>query len=174
MAGKHSGVTVDLMEGVSVLDPKDLRVEQTEGHGLILRSPNLGELREVALRPCYPISRPRRFIMFSTSEGEELGVLASIDDLEPDSRKALDAELEKQHFIPIIVSVKAIYREFAIPIWEVETDRGPRRLELKSSHDAQWIPGGKVYVRDAEGNPYLVRDIKKLDPASQGLIQLNV
>ncbi len=53
-----------------------------------------------------------------------------------------------------------------------QTDRGPRRIELKSSHDADRLPGGRIYVRDAEGNAYLIPDYRALDPASRDMIDL--
>jgi hypothetical protein len=94
--------------------------------------------------------------------------------LAEEPREALKRELDKQHFVPIITRVKDIYREFKIPIWEVETDRGARRLELKSSRDAYRAGERKIYVRDAEGNPYLIPDYEELDDESRAQVRMHV
>jgi hypothetical protein len=165
---------LDLLDTIDPLDPDRLEIEQTVGDGLIVRHPDFGEHSQVRIRPCFPLSRPERFLFFKTEDGEELGLLEDLRCLPEESREALRRELDKQHFIPVIHRVDAIYREFKIPIWEVETDRGHRRLELKSSRDAYHVGEGKVYIRDSEGNPYLIPDYRDLDPASRDLVRLHV
>ena len=167
-------VALDLLETIHPLDPDRLEIEQTVGEGLIVRHPDFEEETEVQVRPCFPLSRPERFLIFKTDDGEELGLLEDLRCLPEESREALRRELDKQQFIPVIRRVDAIYREFKIPIWEVETDRGHRRLELKSSRDAYHVSEGKVYIRDSEGNPYLIPNYRELDPASAELVRLHV
>jgi hypothetical protein len=70
--------------------------------------------------------------------------------------------------------VNDIYQEFHVPIWKVETDHGPRELSLRSPHDAHRLPNNRIYVRDAEGNGYLILDLTKLDAASRDLVEINV
>jgi len=166
--------TFDLKRTLTILDPAALEVEQNVGDGLILRGPPFGERRGVRVAPCFPVTQPGRFLVFTGEDGEEIGILENMADLSPAFRGTLAEELAKQHFIPTITAVDAVYREFQIPIWEVRTDRGPRRLELKSRHDCHRLPGGRVYIRDAEGNGYLIPDVGELDSVSRRLIELNV
>lgn len=165
---------LDLLDTIHPLDPDELEIEQTVGEGLIVRHSDFGERSQVTIRPCFPLSRPERFLMLCSEDGEELGLLEDLRCLPGEFREALLRELDKQQFIPIISRVDAIYREFKIPIWEVETNRGHRRLELKSTRDAYQVGKGKVYIRDSEGNPYLIPDYRELDPASQELVRLHV
>lgn len=165
---------LDLLDTIHPLDPDRLEIEQTVGDGLIVRHPDFGEKLRVTIRPCFPLSRPERFLFLRDEDGEELGLLEDLRCLPEESRGALRRELDKQHFIPVIRRVDAIYREFKIPIWEVETNRGHRRLELKSSRDAYHVGEGKVYIRDSEGNPYLIPNYRDLDPASRDLVRLHV
>ena len=166
--------TFDLMETLTLLDGSELEVEQSVGDGLTVRAPGLGERRNVRVEPCYPLSRPERFLVFRDSEGVELGMLEDMSDLSSAAREALTVELGKQRFVPVITAVNAIYQEFHIPIWEVQTDRGPRQLSLRSPHDAHRLPDNRVYVRDAEGNGYLILDLTMLDSVSRDLVDLNV
>ena len=166
--------TYDLMQTLDILDPETLSIEQDPAAGLHLTIEGMGEWQNVSVEPCYPLTLPGRFLAFRDEDEEEIGILENIDDLAPDSKGALADELAKQHFIPVITRIEDIGREFHIPVWQVETDRGPRRLELKARHDARRLPGRRIYVRDADGNGYLIPDVRKLDEASQALIELNV
>jgi hypothetical protein len=166
--------TFDLMQTLEVLDPEDVTIKQDPARGLHLVIEGRGEWHDVTVEPCYPLTLPGRFLAFRDEDGEEVGILADMEELAPKSKGPLAEELAKQHFIPVITRVEDIGREFHIPVWQVETDRGPRRLELRARHDARRLPGRRIYVRDADGNGYLIPDVRKLDEASQALIELNV
>jgi hypothetical protein len=170
---KRTKATLDLLDEIHVIDPDTVRVEDTVGDGVTVQ---WGDRRVegVSARPCYPVTRPHRCIFLCDGEGQEIGVLEDLRDLDPRSRAILEGELAKQHFTPRITRVDAVYREFHIPVWEVQTDRGPRRLELKSRRDVHRLPNSRVYIRDAEGNGYLIPDLRKLDPASRRLVELDV
>lgn len=166
--------TVDLLETLTVLDPGTLEIDKDVGEGLILRSPYFEEKTGVTVKAAFPVSRPHRFLCFRNEEGEEIGLLEDADDLPKQYREPLLEELHRQQFLPVITKVDAIYREFAIPIWEVRTDHGPRRLELKSTRDVHRLGGGRIYVRDSEGNGYVIPDVRELDLQSRELIELYV
>jgi hypothetical protein len=54
----------------------------------------------------------------------------------------------------------------------VETDRGRRVFELHSSRrDIRVLPGGRVLVRDADGNLYEIPDVRRLDVASHAFVE---
>ncbi len=166
--------TFDLLETLVQIEPGSLEIGKTVGEGLILRSPEFGERRNVSVKACFPVTDPHRFLRFTDEDDEELGLLADIAELDERERAVLLEELEKQQFMPIIVKIDAIYREYAIPIWEVRTDRGPRRLELKSTRDVHRLGGGRVYLRDSEGNGYVIPDSGQLDRESRELLELYV
>jgi hypothetical protein len=166
--------TYDLMQTLDILEPTAMSVQRDPAQGLILSVEGRGQWTGVSVEPCYPLTLPGRFLALRDAEDEEIGLLEDIDHLDPESKSAMAEELAKQHFIPVITRVEDIGREFHIPVWQVETDRGPRRLELKARHDARRLPGRRIYVRDAEGNGYLIPNVDELDDASRALIELNV
>ncbi len=165
--------TFDLMETLPLLDPSELQIERTEGEGLTLRSPEHGEIEKVTVEPCFPITEFGKYLLLLDEDEEEIGLLKDMRELEEDSMEAVEAELKQQHFVPIITKVHSISREFHLPVWEVETDRGPRRLELKRRRDVHRLRGGRMYIRDAGGNGYLIPDIRELDPVSRSQIESN-
>ncbi len=166
--------TFDLMDLLHVLDPQALEVRRSVGHGLTIKCPEHGERTGVSVAPCFPINRHGKFLVFKGEDDEELGVLEDMADLSEESREAVGRELADQHFLPIIKKVTGISSEFHISTWEVETDRGPRRFALRGRHDAHRLAGGRIYIRDAEGNAYLIPDVSKLDAASRKVIETNV
>ena len=165
--------TFRLMDCVHVLDPTTLEVAQTPADGLVVRCPECGERTNVSVEPCFPVTDWGRFVVFTGEDGNELGLLEDIRELAKNSRNAVARELNDQHLRPVITKVVAISREFHIPIWEVVTDRGRRTFALRGRHSAQRMGSGRLYIRDAEGNGYLIPDVKKLDPVSRRLIDTN-
>jgi hypothetical protein len=166
--------TFDLMDAVRVLAADTMEVRRSPGEGLTLRCPEHGEKRCVSVEPAFPLTHWGRFIVLRDEDGEELGVIDDLRDLPDGSRRAVEEELSDRHFLPVITRVISISREFHVPIWEVETDRGPRRFACKGRHSAQRMGRGRIYVRDAEGNGYLIPDVKELDRASRQAIDTNL
>ena len=59
-----------------------------------------------------------------------------------------------------------------MPRWQVETDRGPRTFEIRSSRrDMRVLSAGRILIRDADGNLYEVPDYRQLDPQSRALVE---
>jgi len=166
--------TLKLTETLRLLKPETLEVRRSVGEGLTLRCPECGEKAGVSVEPCFPISDYGKYLVFKDSDGEELGLLPDMASLPEQSRRAVEKELNEQHFIPVITRVISISREFHIPIWDVETNRGRRRFALKGRHSAHRMGRGRIYVRDAEGNGYIIPDVNRLDPASRRIIDTNV
>ena len=96
-------------------------------------------------------------------------------ELDPSSRQVLEAELERIYFTPRIPRIHSIEVNFRIPKWEVETDRGRRVFEISSSRsDIRALGGGRVLIRDADGNQYEIPDYRRLDQASRVLVENQV
>ena len=165
--------TFDLIDNVRVLDPATFEAQAATADGLVVRCPEHGEKRKVKAEPCFPVTDWGCFVVFTDEEGEELGVIEDIRALEPSSREAVAHELDNRHFLPVITRVINISREFHMPIWEVETDRGPRTFTCKGRRSAQRMGSGRFYVRDADGNGYLIPDVQELDAVSRRLIETN-
>lgn len=132
------------------------------------------ETAGVRIQRGFPHSAASRMLSVRGQDREELGIIADINDLDDASRQTVDDELEKAYFIPRIVRVLAIEEHFHVPCWEVETDRGPRRFEIRSGHRDVRVVGNRILIRDADGNQYVIPDYRRLDADSQTLIESQV
>jgi hypothetical protein len=57
---------------------------------------------------------------------------------------------------------------------EVETDKGQREFETRYKEDIRKLPGGRVIIKDADGNRYEIKDYMKLDKRSVSLIDSEI
>lgn len=115
----------------------------------------------------FPISDPGRWIVLCDAEGRELACIADLDALEPDTRELLAQELERRHFVPVILRVAQVSSYLEPAEWEVETDRGPTRFVLKTEDDVRRLGPYSAMIQDAQGIRYLVPDTRDLDPYSR-------
>ena len=161
-------------EGLEALDPKKLRVEWDELGYLKVVVQAKAEYTRVKTIQSFPFSKPSTFIVFRGHDNEEIGVLEDVAALDRKSRKVLEAELEKTYFVPKITRVNDIEDDLGVPKWNVETDRGPRRFELKSREDAHSLGRGRVLIKDIDGNKYEIPNRQKLDAQSRALLEQEV
>jgi len=163
-----------LKQELNILDPKHLRLFLDEFEDLTLELEGRGTFKPVTVMRAFPVTDRERFIILKDKEEKEIGIVRDLSDLDPESRAALAAELERIYFTPKIVFVHNIEEQFHIPKWEVETDRGPRVFEIRSgrhNQDLRVLGSGHILIRDADGNQYEIPDYRKLDPVSQALIE---
>ena len=77
----------------------------------------------------FPISDPRHGIALCDAAGRELLWFEGLDDLPPGPRAALEEELARREFMPILRRVVRISAPAEPSEWEVETDRGSTRFD---------------------------------------------
>jgi len=151
------------------LDPEKVRLFRM---GDALRATIEGEmscLRVVPMR-MFPISIRSRYISLRDMKGNELGIIRDPDDLDRDSRKLLEEELQKRYFVPLIRRVRSLREKFGIVEWEVETDRGVKKFLTRSLHDSIEETKTGFIITDMENNRYEVRSYSDLDPRSAAIL----
>ena len=160
---------------VVLFDPHKTHLHIDEFADLVLREEGKDPVHGVRPTRCFPISSGDRYIALNTHEGKELGLVREVDELDADSQKALRSELSRAYFRPQIQRVHAITEQYHVPRWQVETDRGPRTFEIRSSRrDMRVLSAGRILIRDADGNLYEVPDYRQLDPQSRALVETQV
>jgi hypothetical protein len=115
----------------------------------------------------FPITDPRHSISICDADGNELVWLDSLDDVPAAQRQILEDELSRRHFLPIITRVSRVEGASEPTVWEVETDRGPTRFNLKSEEDVRRVAGHRVLIVDAHGVRYLIPDLRDMDANSR-------
>ena len=164
----------DLRGELNLLDPKRLRLYIDTFGDLTLEMAD-GEAHN-AITPirAFPITSEEHFIVLRDKDGEELGTIQNIALLDKESRKVLSNELRWAYFTPEITLVNAIEERNHIPKWDVETDRGLRVFEIRTSRDVRVLGNGRILIRDADGNRLEIPDYRRLDPISRAMVESQI
>src|SRR5438876_491120 len=79
--------------------------------------------RHVGVEPvrAFPISDPTRWISICDADGAELVCVADLAGLAPSMRQALEEELARREFVPVIRRIVRVSADAAPSDWDVET-----------------------------------------------------
>ena len=169
---KNAERPYQLQEELKLLDSASIRLFLDEFEDLNLELENGSVPGPVTVLRAFAITAEDDFVVLKDGDGEELGAIQKVADLDPASRKVLEDELERVYFRPRITRIKAIVVTFRIPKWEVETDRGGRVFEIGSMRsDFRPLEAGRILIHDVDGNRYEIPDYRKLDPFSRALVE---
>ena len=120
-------------------------------------------------RRLFPITNQTMFITLLDSHEKELGFVRDLEEIDDDSRRALEECFAEYYMIPQITAILAISEKFGSLKWTVETDRGVitfrimnRQSDVKRMHGTN-----RILFRDSNDNRYEIRDYTALDAASQ-------
>jgi hypothetical protein len=118
----------------------------------------------------FPIEAPGENVSLLDGDGHELAYVASIAELDADSRKLLMEEIAQRDFIPVIDRLLAV-SSFATPsTWQVRTDRGPTSFILKGEEDIRRLRGNGLLITDNHGVTYRIEDMRSMDRLSRRLL----
>ncbi|MFH1566707.1 MAG: DUF1854 domain-containing protein [Gemmatimonadota bacterium] len=154
------------------LDPAQVRFARTR-RGQLQMTVAGQAYEEVRLRRAFPLEIPDRYLGFFLPDGSEVGLLASPDGLDEESRKVLTAELERTYFLPVITAVGKIGEEFGVVHADVETTSGPRQIEIRGIRSSiRVLSRQRALVEDATGNRYELRDYHRLSKLTREILGL--
>jgi hypothetical protein len=125
-----------------------------------------------AVRVCrlFPWSRPGEWVSLRDADEEELALVHTPDELDPESRAALEASLAEAGFVMEIERVLSVEEEIEIRTFEVETAQGPRSFQTARDEWPRGLPDGRLLIHDVAGDLYVIRDPSRLDPLSRRLL----
>lgn len=125
----------------------------------------------VGVYRAFPLSDPHRYIGFLDDQGKDIGMVVDPDGLDDPSRKIVEEELSKRYFLPRIRRIQRVWEEMGQTYWEVDTDKGRRRVCLGDGKDGLMELGsGRWMVVDADGNRLEIREVERLDRRSRILL----
>ena len=151
------------------LDPQKVRFFR-EGDALrVTIEDDKSCLRVVPMRS-FPISMRDRYISLRDMDGNELGMIRDMHELDKKSRKLLEQEIRRRYFTPEIRRIIALREKFGIVEWEVDTDRGPKSFFTRSLHQSVNETTTGYIVTDMENNRYEIRDLSSFDPQSAAIL----
>lgn len=156
---------------VRVLEPKRVRLFRTPQG--VPRAEIEGDLccLRLMVMCAFPLSQPHAYVSLRDGSNREVGLVERLRDLDPESQRIAEEEIERRYFLPEITAIRRLEGHFGTYDWEVETDRGPRSFVVRgrSEHIIQ-LPPHRVAITDVLGNRYQIPDHTRLDRKSQTLL----
>lgn len=152
-------------EQVNVFRAEDGRVCATIAEEFTVLSPRF--MRS------HPLSDPDRYISIRTPppKSKEVGLLRNWRKLDPESRRLVEAELERRYLHPRVRSIVSVKDYGGLQLCILETDRGVREVTLRDVRDnVIYLGATRLLITDAEGNRYDIADVNALDRRSRTLL----
>lgn len=123
----------------------------------------------------FPVSGIKKYISLIDENGKEVAIIRDIDNLMPESSKAVSECLDSYYIVPKIKKVLSRTEKYGNITWTVDTDRGMHTFSiLNTSIDIKTLYDGRILVRDSNDNRYEIEDIKKLDKDSLNLLKFDM
>ena len=144
---------------------------QRDSFGRLKLTDSAGETHEgVTTVRAFPISSPDDGIALVDPYGHELAWIDRLDDLPPETRQLVEAELASREFMPIISRIVEV-SSFATPsTWKVVTNHGETQFVLKGEEDIRRLAAEGLLIADSHGIHFLIRDRQTLDLHSRKIL----
>ena len=156
------------------LDPKRLKISRNQFAELEAELPDGSVHAPVEPVRTFPLTQPNQYISLLDADKNELGLVEDISQLKETDQTVLAEELEKCYFMPKITKIHFIEGRFGVTEWEAETDSGTVSFDLRSRNDITTLDGGRVLIKDIDGNRYEIVNYHRLDPKSIALLETQI
>lgn len=157
------------MAGVRYIDGSELKAWKKPGD-VALRITLLEDrsLLNSRMKRVFPLSKPQEYLSIQDGEGKEVAVLRSLSELDQDSRKVIEEELDRRYFTPQITKIHRLRQEAGMWRFEVETTRGPSEFYVRNWRDSAFeLVPGRWQITSVDGVRFEIAKLEDLDDASQ-------
>ena len=158
---------------VHFLEPQEVTIWRDRFGQLRLKLSDGREFRDVHLSLAFPLTQSNRMLILRDTELAEIGVVDEYLSIDDQSRQVLLEELEKAYFMPRILRILSADEKLGhgLGTFEVETDRGPRTIQVQLHERLRLLPGGRVMLQDVDANRYDIPHFADLDVRSRALLE---
>ena len=129
-----------------------------------------GERVRVSIKPCFPWSHSGQFLSLVDQEGEEVGFVEKLTDLDKNSRENLQQALQEAEFCFFIKKVHSIKEDFELRTWSVSTENGDRKFQTKLMDFPRVLPGGVLLIQDLHGDLFCIKKPGELPEPGRKLL----
>jgi len=159
--------------GIRYLDGASLKLSLPEGAArLRIEIAEDRCLIDAIIRRAFPMSQTESYFSIQDSKGDEIGILRSLDELDHESRKLAEGEIDRRYFTPKILQLKSLKQEGGMWTFEVMTSRGPCTFYVRNWRDSSHEAGlGRFIIQSVDGQRFEIPDFEALDTRSQVLIE---
>ena len=122
-------------------------------------------------RRLFPISRVDQYIILMDEDGKEAAIIRNFQSIDKESAKIVQESIDDYYLVPNILRIYSVVEKSGTLVWETETNRGSKRIEIRDrNHDIKVYKDGRLRIRDADDNRYIIEDYQKLDKHSKYLL----
>ena len=165
---------IRIEDEVQFLDAKSVKISRNQFEELAVELPDGSVYASVVPVRTFPLTQPSEYVSLIDADQNEIGIIENIKQLQKASRKVLEEELKRCYFMPEITKIYSLDGRFGVTHWEVDTNRGSVHFNLRSRHDIVSLDGGRVLIKDVDGNRYEIANYQKLDPKSIALLETQI
>ncbi len=149
----------------------DFTLERDAWGQLALVLPDGRRQAGVEVARAFPISAPGEYVSICDAEGHEIMCIEDPSALPPRVLAALDEELARREFVPVVVRIEAVFADTDPSQWRIATDRGPTTFLMEDSdNDVRRLGPNRILLVDTHGIRYLIPDARRLDGASRRIL----
>ncbi len=155
------------------LNPPEVRILPIEG-GVHLRVEIGGDRCVLAaqLKRAFPLSHADKYISIQEPNDHEVGVLETLDGMEPGQRKLVLDHLERRYFTPTVSKIEDLRQDAGMWKFDVQTQRGAAEFYVRNWRDsAHEASPGRWQIHSVDGLRFEILDVRKLDERSQDLLE---
>ena len=155
------------------LDPQNVRLFRTPGNDARARLELRGERTylDVRIARVLPLSDDKCYIALRDGGDKEIGILLTLEGLDPESLRIVEEELTRRYFLPKVLTVTDVKDEYGVVIWDVETDYGPRRYTVRNMRDnTVALTATRALMTDVDGNRFEFTNVEKLSAKAQEVL----
>ncbi len=125
------------------------------------------------LSRAFPFETENEYICVQNDEKEEVGMIRSLSDFDPDTQALLQKELQKKYFAPKIKKITKLTERYGSSYWDCETDYGPLSFTVKDTYRSLIRAGAdRIFVVDHDGCRYEIESLSGMDKKSHSKIEL--
>ena len=149
---------------------KSDKITRCENNLVNLTLENGENFEKLEPRRLFPISRIDQYITLLDEDGKEVAIIRNFQNLDEESAKIVQQSIDDYYLVPNILRIYSVIEKSGTLVWETETNRGFKRLEIRDrNHDVKVYKDGRLRIRDADDNRYIIEDYQKLDKHSKYL-----
>lgn len=123
---------------------------------------------------CLPLTRPNEYLSVQDDEGEEIGILRNLQELEPESRRLVEQELNLYYLTSRVRAIHRVENKNGILSWDVTTDRGRKTVHIRDRQHIRPLPDGRIILTDIHDAKYEVPPLETLDERSRHWLEIEL
>lgn len=121
--------------------------------------------KRVAVYRAFPFTDPKKYISIRhpDEKAKEIGMIENLDDMDGETVKMLEEQLDIRYFTPIITRVNDIKDRYGFAYFDVVTNKGPCKFTIRNGGGSVVnLSESRLLLSDLDGNRFEVPDVTKL------------